>query len=156
MAHTSLNTLQAMQACLRHHLVAVEAYQVASKHLARWGYKRLADRFASEAEGERVHMRALLERLEMLDCQPELQHDSPSWPRFDARGMLEAALRLEKEAVELERQGILVARQDGDELTALVFAELLQDSEESVVRLTADLGLIATLGIENWLHGQTQ
>lgn len=147
----SPDTLSALQRSLSLHLTAIEAYQTISSHFARWGYSKLGSRFASEAEGERVHMRDLLERLEFFDQGGDLTHAAPDWPRHNVLGILSFALDLENGAAAAERNGILISRAAGDEGSAAVFVELLTDSEKSIEQITADLRVIADVGIDNWL-----
>lgn len=147
----SPDTLSALQRSLSLHLVAIEAYQTISSHFARWGYSKLGSRFASEAEGERVHMRALLERLEFYDVGGDLTHNPPQWPRHNVLGILSAALDLENSAAAAERNGILISRAAGDEGSTSVFVELLKDSEQSIEQITGDLRVIADVGEDNWL-----
>lgn len=145
------DVLSALQRSLSLHLAAIEAYQTISSHLARWGYSKLGSRFASEAEGERVHLRAVLSRLEYFDQGGEIAHAAPVWPRHDVPGILAASLDLENGAAAAERNGILISRAAGDEGSALVFVELLKDSEQTIEQITADLQVIADVGLDNWL-----
>lgn len=145
------DVLSALQRSLSLHLTAIEAYQTISSHVRRWGYDKLGNRFASDAEGERIHLRAVLARLEFYGQGGELAHAAPAWPRHNVLGILAFSLDLENGAAAAERNGILISRAAGDEGSALVFAELLKDSEQSVEEITADLRVIADVGIDNWL-----
>lgn len=148
---TSPDTISALQRSLSLHLTAVETYQTISSHLARWGYSKLGSRFAVEAEGERGHMRLVLKRLEYFDQGGDLTHAVQDWPRHDVPGILASALDLENGAAAAERNGILISRAAGDEGSAAVFVELLADSEHSIEQITADLRVIAEVGVDNWL-----
>ena len=70
-------------------------------------------------------------------------------------GALQASLSLEVAAAEAERANVLASRAAGDERSALVFADLLEGSEESIRQIEADLRVIEQVGLDNWLQGMT-
>lgn len=146
--------VDALQTSHRLHLTAVEHYGTLGEHLARWGYGQLGNRWKRDAEEERGHLRAVEARLEFFDLAPGMQHEAPAWPRHDAVGQLQASLALEIAAAESERAGVLTSRAAGDEGSAVVFAELLAESEASIREIEADLLVIAAVGLDNWLQGQ--
>lgn len=145
----------AMQKCVALHLTAIEHYTTIKEHLARWGYTKLADRFAGDVDEERGHLQALLSRLEFFDVQPTYVHSAPSWPRQDVAGILAASLTLEATAADAEREGILAARAAGDEKTAELLAGILAGSEASIREIEADRLVISQVGLDNWLANQT-
>lgn len=145
------SVVDALQTSHRLHLTAVEHYATLGEHLARWGYSKLGDRWRTDAEEERGHLRAVGARLEYYDTAPAMQHAAPAWPRHDAVGQLQASLALEVAAAEAERANVLASRAAGDERSAIVFAELLEGSEDSIQRIEADLRVIGEVGIDNWL-----
>jgi len=136
------------------HLTAIEHYTTVAEHLERWGYLQLGKRFRDEAKFERHHLRALLSRLEFYDQAAILTHDAPSWPRGDVVGILNASLVMEASAAAVERQNIVDARAVGDEGSAVVFVELLAESEQSIRELEADVRTITQIGLDNWLSLQ--
>ena len=146
--------IECLQSSASLHLTAVEHYATISEHLARAGYHKLGERYRADAEEERGHLRKVLERLEFYNTQPTYQHAAPSWPRYDVPGILGANLTLETNAAEVERHNITAVRAVGDELSALVFAELLEGSEQSIKEIEADKFVIGQVGIDNWLANQ--
>lgn len=152
---TAQNTvIDALQASVRLHLLAIEHYQTLSEHLGRWGYSKLASKYAEDVTEERDHLKKCLARLEFYDVQPTYEHDSPSWPRHDFDGILAANLALESMTAETERANILTARSVGDEQSALVFASLLEGSEESIKGIEAAQKVIEQIGLDNYLANQ--
>ena len=141
----------ALQRSASLHLTAVEHYATLGEHLARWGYSKLGERWRADAEEERGHFKAVAARLEFYDQGVSLQHDPAFWPRHDVPGQLSASLALETAAAAAERANIVTSRINGDEQSALVFAELLEGSEDSIRQLEADLEVIREVGIDNWL-----
>lgn len=148
------NSIAALQKSVGLHLTAVEHYATVAEHLDRIGYGKLGSRFRDDAEEERGHLKACIERLEFYNVAPALEHAAPAWPRLDVAGILTASLAFETAAAEVERQNILDARAAGDEVTALVFVELLKGSEESIKHIEADKLVISQVGLDNWLSNQ--
>ena len=149
-----VNVIECLQSSASLHLTAVEHYATIAEHLDRAGYHKMGERFRADAEEERGHLRKVYERLEYYNVQPTYTHAAPSWPRLDVPGILTANLTLETAAAEVERQHIIECRAVADELSALVFAELLHGSEESIKEIEADKFVISQVGIDNWLANQ--
>lgn len=143
-----------LQRGVRLHLTAIENYQSQAAHFGRWGYSKLAEKCRKDAEEEREHLDALLKRLEFYDVEPAYDHDQPSWPRHDLEGILAANYDLESAAAAAERAAILACRQVGDEMSALVFAEILAGSEDSVAAIEATQKVIEQIGVDNYLADQ--
>lgn len=143
-----------LQAGVGLHLTAIENYQTQSAHFARWGYSKLAAKYAEDAAEEREHLDALLKRLEFYDVQPNYEHEPPSWPRHDYEGILATNYSLETAAANSERAAILACRSVGDEQTALVFAENLEGSEASIADIEAIQKVVEQIGLDNYLANQ--
>lgn len=146
--------IDALQASVRLHLTAIEHYQTLSGHLGRWGYAKLASKYAEDAAEERDHLKAVMGRLEYYDVQPTYEHDAPSWPRHDFEGILAANLALESAAAETERANVLTARSVGDERSAIIFAGLLEGSEGAISDIEAAQKVIEQIGLDNYLSVQ--
>lgn len=146
--------IDALQAAVRLHLQAIEHYQTLSEHLGRWGYEKLAHKYAEDVTEERDHLKKCLARLEYYDVQPTYEHATPEWPRHDFEGILSANYSLETAAAQAERAGILTCRSVGDELSALVFADLLEGSEGSIREIEATQKVIEQIGLDNYLSVQ--
>lgn len=146
--------IDALQASVRLHLTAIEHYQTLSEHLGRWGYAKLALKYAEDAAEERDHLKAVMGRLEYYDVQPTYEHDAPSWPRHDFEGILAANLALESAAAETERANVLTARSVGDERSAIIFAGLLEGSEGAISDIEAAQKVIEQIGLDNYLSVQ--
>lgn len=146
--------IDALQASVRLHLTAVEHYSTLGEHLGRWGYPKMAAKYAEDAAEEREHLKKCYERLEFYDVQPTFEHDQPAWPRHDFEGILAANLALEANAAETERASVLTARSVGDEQSALVFADLLKGSEDAIRDIEAAQKVIEQIGLDNYLSVQ--
>lgn len=152
-----LKVVAVLQAALGAHWLAMEQYRAQAAHLARAGYSRLAKAAAADVAEEGEHADRLLRRLEEFEVAPAYDHPSPLFPRLpDYVGMLEANLRLEQAACDLEREGVVICRLAQDEQTARLLAENLAGSEESVVKLEAALAQIRAVTLPQWLAGMME
>lgn len=148
--------IEALQASTRLHWAAIEHYSTLAAHLTRLGYVALAKKANEDADDERAHLNRLLGRLEVFATAPATDHAAPVWPRNDVPGILNRSLELEQSAAAVERAGILTAREDGDEVTAEIFSDLLESSETSIAEIETQLALIAALGLQNYLTNAAQ
>jgi bacterioferritin len=146
--------INALQASVRLHLTAIEQYQSQAEHFDRWGYSKLGEKYRGEAAEEREHLKNVMARLEYYDEQPAYDHDEPNWPRHDFEGVVAANLELESSAMKVERNNVLVARAAGDELSAEIFADLLEGSEASVAEIEAVQKVLDQIGVDNYLANQ--
>lgn len=146
--------IDALQASVGLHLTAIEHYQSLAEHFDRWGYGKLAVAYREDAEEERGHLREVLARLEYYDTQATHEHEPPDWPRHDYEGILAANLALETAAAEVERANVLACRAVGDEISALVFASLLEGSDSSIAKIEATQKVIEQIGVDNYLANQ--
>lgn len=148
------SVIAALQSSASLHLTAIENYQAQAEHFDRWGYSKLAAKFRADVEEEREHLRKVQARLEFYDVQPTCDRVEPEWPRHDFEGVLAANLALEMGAAEVERANILAARAVGDELSALIFSDLLEGSEGSVKEIEAIQRVLEQIGLDNYLANQ--
>ena len=146
--------IDALQASVRLHMTAVEHYQSQAEHFDRWGYAKLSDTSRGEAEEERRHLHEVQARLEYYDEQPAFDHDQPDWPRHDFEGILAANLALETAAADVERANVAACRNVGDEISAVLFTQLLEGSEEAVAAIEAKQRVIEQIGLDNYLANQ--
>lgn len=146
--------IDALQASVRLHMTAIEHYQSQAEHFDRWGYGKLATAARGDVEEERGHLHEVQARLEYYDEQPAYDHDQPDWPRHDFEGILAANLAIETAAADVERANVTACRAVGDEISARIFAELLEGSEEAVAAIEAKQRVIEQIGLDNYLANQ--
>ena len=146
--------VEILQSSLALHWAAIESYTLQSRHYATYGYPKLAEKYAGDAEEERGHAQKLIDRLEFYDVTPEAQHDSVEWPRHDYVGALEANYQLESSAANVERGGFSMAIELGDAVSSEIFKDLLADSEASLIEIEAIRTLIEEIGLDNYLANQ--
>ena len=98
--------------------------------------------------------KALSERLEFYDIQPEVDHEFLSWPRHDFEGILTSNYDADVEAAAAERAGFLLCTEVGDPNSAHIFRKLRKGSEESMANIEAIRLVIEQIGIDNYLANQ--
>jgi bacterioferritin (cytochrome b1) len=123
-----------------------------AEHLERWGYKKLATIIKEDSIQEQTHAAINLKRLEFFDedYQPIII-SPPTWKRHDMIAMIKYNLDSVREASKAERATIVAARSVGDEITANMFIELLEGSEDGIQLYEGFLKLIEEMGIDNFL-----
>lgn len=154
MPQAAETVIAALQASASFHMTAIENYQAQAEHFDRWGYTKLATKFRGDVEEERDHLRKVQARLEFFDVQPTCDRVEPEWPRHDLEGVLAANLSLEMGAAEVERANILASRAVGDEISALIFADLLAGSEDAIKQIEATQRVLEQIGLDNYLANQ--
>jgi hypothetical protein len=94
----------------------------------------------------------VMERLNFYEIRPTSDHLPPaSWEYLDYESFLDASLAMAERAREIEQDGIINCREEGDETTALLFAHLLAGSEEFIRDVAATKTRIEQAGLDNIL-----
>lgn len=142
--------IDALRLSLRLHWEAIEFYLAYSAWI-RPQYPKLGTKYATEAAEERGHAEALLDRLRYFGEPGVFDHADPTVPTEGFEAFLFAALTLETAAAAAAEANVLLCRQQRDERSALVFAELLAGSEASILEIESAADNIREIGLENYL-----
>ena len=150
--YSSDTVIELIKKSLNVHWQQTTVLSAQAVHLDRWGYKKLAAIVKDDAIQEQTHAMINLTRLEFFDAdyQP-LIVAPPNWTRHDMVAMINYNLASVREASATERAVIVAARAVGDEITANMFIELLQGSEDGIILYEGFLKLIEQMGIDNFL-----
>ena len=150
--YSSNAVIELIKKSLNIHWQQTTALTAQAEHLDRWGYKKLAATIKEDAIQEQTHAAINIKRLEFFDAdyQP-LTVSPPTWKRHDMVAMIQYNLDSVREASATERATIVAARAVGDEITANMFIELLEGSEDGIILYEGFLKLIEEMGIENFL-----
>ena len=135
-------------------LTAVNQYFVDAKMIGNWGYERLAAKFREDSIDEMKDADALIERILYLDGFPNLQRLGTVRVGETVKEKLEAALEVEKEAVERLNNGIALCTQHGDSGSRELLEHILQGEEEHADWLETQLELITQVGDAHYLAQQ--
>lgn len=133
------------------HLEATYHYLLAACQFAR-EYPKLSEKLKAYSDDERRHLTILCDRLNALNTRPTSDHEPPAqWEPLDYEAFLAASLDLARRARQVEVEGIATCRDDGDETSALIFADLLTGSEEFIRGVQATMTNIDQVGLDNLL-----
>ena len=135
-------------------LTAINQYFVHAKMRENWGFPRLAAVARKESIEEMEDADKLIERILYLDGVPNLQRYNPVRVGETVPEQLELELTTEQEAIERYNRGIALAVAKGDNGTRELLEHRLVDEESHADWLEAQLHVIATVGVENYLAQQ--
>ena len=135
-------------------LTAINQYFVHAEMCENWGYERLQKVIRKHSIGEMKHAEELIERVLFLEGIPNVQKLDKILIGESVHEILKVDLALEMHALPRLNQGIEICRQSGDNNSRHLLEEILEDEEEHVDWLEAQLGLIEQVGIQNYLAQQ--
>ena len=135
-------------------LTAINQYFLGAKIWRQQGLSRLAHHVRKESIDEMKHAEALVERILFLGGLPNLQKLEKIKIAGNVPDQLKADLELERRSVAQLNQGVKKARDAGDNGTATLLEGLLVAAETHVDWLEAQVGLIDSLGTEQYLAQQ--
>jgi bacterioferritin len=143
--------IDALNGALTIELTAINQYFVQSKMCKNWGFLKLAHKHYEESIGEMKHADKLIDRILFLEGVPEIGRYDVIRVGGDVKEQFENDLQLETKGVNAYNEGIALAEKLKDGGTRDLMTEILKESEEHVDWLEAQLHLIQTVGIQNYL-----
>jgi bacterioferritin len=150
----SQKVIDALNAGLTIELTAINQYFVQSKMCRNWGLNRLAAHHYEESIDEMKHAGLLIDRIIFLEGVPEIARYDVIRVGADVKQQLENALALEKNASKTYNEGVVIATQEKDSASKNIMEQIIRESEDSVDWLEAQLDLIKTMGLQNYLVTQ--
>jgi bacterioferritin len=135
-------------------LTAINQYFVDAKMFSNWGYERLGSKFRDESIDEMKDADELIERILYFDGTPNLQRLGTVRVGETAAEKLQAALDLEREAIERLNRGIALCVEHGDNGTRELLEGILEGEEGHADWLETQLALIDQIGAELYLAQQ--
>jgi len=144
-----------LNTALREELTAINQYFLHAEMCHNWGYHRLGDYIKKQSIDEMKHAEMLIERILFLDATPAMEYMTLNVGQ-NVKQQLEEDLKLEYSAVEMYNTAIRVAREQGDDQSRELFSKLLEDEEDHVDWLEAQLHQIAEIGYERYLSMQLE
>ncbi|MDX2288861.1 MAG: bacterioferritin [Hyphomicrobiaceae bacterium] len=142
--------IETLNEALKLELGAVNQYWLHYRLLEDWGYAKLAKKERAESIEEMQHADKIIARIIFLEGHPNLQHVAPLIIGQNIKEVLEADLKGEYIAKAHYMKGRALCRQKEDYVTMELFAELLEDEEGHIDFLETQLGLLQTIGVENY------
>lgn len=135
-------------------LTAINQYFIHSKMCEDWGFLKLAAKKREEAMEEMKHADIVIARILFLEGVPNMQRYFPVKVGEDAVEQHRLDLEVEYDAVKRLNAGIELCRKMSDNTTRQLLESILQQEEEGIDWLEAQLHLVETVGKERYLAEQ--
>ncbi len=141
---------------LTNELTSVNQYFLHARMCENWGYQRLWKKVRAESIDEMKHADELIERVLYLEGVPNVQRLAKVNTGETVPEQLRLDLDVEKNAISVLNRGIELCRQVGDNGSAELLEDMLEDEEEHANWLEAQLALIDQVGVQNYLAQQVK
>jgi bacterioferritin len=146
--------LTALNDILTSELTAINQYFIHYKMLENWHYARLAKNKREESIEEMKHADKIIARILFLDGVPNMQRLGPVKVGEEPLEMHKLDLAVEREAVARLNKAIALCLSKQEAGTRELLEDLLEDEEESIDYLEAQLKLVEDIGRERYLSEQ--
>jgi bacterioferritin len=137
-------------------LTAISQYMVHSEMCANWGYVRLHGAVEKRAIEEMKHAEKLIGRILFLEGQPIVNNLKPIAIGPSVEEQLRSDLAAEAGAIQGYNAGIHLCLEQGDSGSRELIEDNLQDEEDHLDWLEAQLDQIHQMGLQNYLQAQLQ
>jgi bacterioferritin len=139
---------------LAEELTATNQYMVHSEMCENWGYDKLHATIRDRAITEMKHAEKLIERILFLEGRPIVSRLDPIHIGSDVPKMHQFDHALEETAIRGYNESIKIAVELGDNGTRDLLQAILEQEEEHIDDLEAQLDQIAQMGVQIYLAGQ--
>jgi bacterioferritin len=135
-------------------LTAINQYFVHGEMCESWGFERLHKIIRKHSIGEMKHAEEVIERILFLEGVPNVQRLGKITIGENVQEIFKSDYALELEALPRLQQGIELCRELSDNNSRHLLEEILQEEEDHVDWLEAQISLIEQVGIQNYLAQQ--
>ena len=146
--------IEALNAALTIELTAINQYFCQAKMCKNWGFNKLAAKHYEESMGEMKHAEKLIDRILFLEGVPEIARYDVIRVGTDVKEQFENDLQLEMKGVKAYNDAIELFAKLKDNGSRELVEPILVESEEHVDWLETQLGLVETVGLQNYLSEQ--
>jgi bacterioferritin len=143
-----------LNAFLADELTAISQYMVHSEMCANWQYKKLHEATEKRAIEEMKHAEKLIARLLFLEGKPIVSQLNKISIGATVEEQLKHDLAAEAGAIKGYNDGIKVCLEVGDGGSRELIEDNLEDEEEHLDWLEAQLDQISQMGLQNYLLAQ--
>jgi len=149
----SVKVIASLNGLLHNELAAIDQYFTHSRMYQDWGLDKLFEQLDHEIQEEITHADALIKRILFLEGTPNLTARRDLMIGNDVPSMLNNDLLLETEVVAALKASISLCEAEEDYISRKMLEQLLEDTEEDhVYWLEKQLGLIAKIGLQNYIQ----
>jgi len=146
--------IQILNTVLAGELVAINQYFLHSRMCKDWGFEKLADLVWKESIDEMKHAQTLTDRILFLEGIPNLQKLGKLSIGENIEEILKCDLALEFANIPNVQEGIELCYKHTDHASRELLEHILVQEEEHVDWLEAQLHIIKSVGVENYLTTQ--
>ena len=146
--------IDALNRALTVELTAINQYFCQAKMCQNWGFRKLGNKHYEESMGEMKHAERLIDRILFLEGVPEIARYDVIRVGADVKEQFENDLALELSGVKHYNEAIDLCMKVKDNGTREILGPILTESEEHVDWLETQLGIIAAIGLQNYLSEQ--
>jgi bacterioferritin len=146
--------IEALNEVLVGELTAINQYFLHARICRAWGYERIANYTYKESIEEMKHAQNVIDRVLFLEGIPNLQKLGKLNIGETVKEQLESDLKLEFEALERLKRGIKICFEAADHTSRELLEEILEDEEEHVDWIEAQLKIISDIGEKAYLAEQ--
>jgi bacterioferritin len=146
--------IETLNKALTIELTAINQYFVQAKMCKNWGYNKLGAKHFEESIGEMKHAEALIDRILFLEGIPNISRYNVIRVGKTVPQQFENDLQLESDGVKAYNVAIDQCAKEKDAGSRELLEHILEESEEHVDWLETQLGLIDSIGLENYLTEQ--
>jgi bacterioferritin len=146
--------LELLNLRLAEELTAINQYIVHAEMCENWGYHKLHESIQKRAIQEMKHAERIIERILFLEGTPNVSKLNQINIGKNVEAQLLSDYEFEKSAVRAYNDSIRAAGEVGDNGTRELFKSTLEDEEDDVDWIEAQLDQIKQMGIQNYLSGQ--
>src|SRR5258706_2628853 len=143
--------IEALNRALTIEVTAINQYFIQAKMLQNWGYLSLAKKMHEESIGEMKHADKIIERILFLEGIPNIARYDVIRVGKDVKEQLQNDLKLETGGVKGYNEAIELCLKVKDAGTRDLLESILVSSEEHVDWLETQIGLIESVGLQNYL-----
>ncbi|BAJ64736.1 bacterioferritin [Anaerolinea thermophila] len=150
------SVLKTLNALLADELTAINQYILHSEMCANWGFDRLHKVIEKRAIDEMKHAEKLIGRILFLEGMPVVSQLNPMHIGATVAEMLEKDHASEADAVKAYNQAVRLCVEEGDNGSRALLESILNDEEDHIDWLEAQLDQIRQMGLENYLSQQLE
>jgi bacterioferritin len=147
--------LQRLNELLADELTAINQYIVHSEMCADWGYEKLHEANEKRAIDEMRHAEKLIGRIVFLEGKPIVSQLNKIHIGEDVEKQLKSDWEAESGAIKMYNDSIRLAVELGDNGSRDLLEEILEDEENHIDWIEAQLDQIDQMGLQVYLGEQT-